>query len=301
MERSLRRDDPSIKEATIDTSSLPSSDDLFITPPMSEPSTEESQEDSTPPSMSDVNVTPKEISLREIEPSLPDTSEEERGSSAETSSEMVRREHAGSWEPNEGEAYNIRIAETIGNANDNSEEREQSNSGTNYVAVVNPDQRRHNDTPIVFDVANAMVANGSLAGDVPNNNVPDIPEHVLIVIQDDNVITHLINFSNRHTPEEILEAFWTNSLNMSLPDEGIENTAEITPTAPPPTPSSSTEAIHSSPNGPELTSESIPEVTIDSSSDMSVIYIEDRVNDELDSKGEDANEEEETEDGERGI
>ena len=252
--------------------------------------------------MNDINVTPREISLREIFPTLPESSEEERGSSAETSSEEVRREARRNWEPTEGGAYSIEIANVAGNvANDSQEEEDDTDTGTNIVAIRNPALVRHDDTPIVFDVGNAIVANGSITGNVPDNHNQDIPEHVLIVIEDGNVITHVINFANRHQPEEILEAFWTNSLNMSMPDEGIENTAEITPSAPPPTPSTSTEAIRSSPPDVELSTSSIPEVTIDSSSDMSVIYVEEHVKDELDSKGEEVAKDEEEEDGERGI
>ena len=154
------------------------------------------------------------------------------------------------------------------------------------IAVSHPNQGQFDDTPIVFDIANAVVATGSLSGDNVPRSTGETPGHVLIVIEDPDIITHVINFSTRYQPEQILEAFWSNSLNLTLPDEGIENTAELTPAAPPPTPSSSTEARQGSSVPPQLEDSSIPEITIDSSSDMSIICINEIVHDELDSKGE---------------
>ena len=263
MERSLMKNDSSIKEATLDLSTLPPPTNL-LTPPESQSS---STQGSSIPSMSEVN-TSGDVSLSQIQPSEFSSSVEERGSSAGTSNEFNPQEVEG----------NDRI-----------------------IAVRDP-VSGHDDTPIVFDVANAVVARGSLAGDPSPDNAPDLPEHVLIVVEDPDVITHVINFSSRHQPEAILEAFWSNSLNLTLPDEGIENTAEVTPTAPPPTPTSSTEAMRGSSDTPQLSNDSVPEVTLDSSSDTSILCINANVNDELDSKGDEETKEEETEEeGRRGI
>ena len=263
LERSLMKNDSSIKEATLDLSTLPPPTNL-LTPPESQSS---STQGSSIPSMSEVN-TSGDVSLSQIQPSEFSSSVEERGSSAGTSNEFNPQEVEG----------NDRI-----------------------IAVRDP-VSGHDDTPIVFDVANAVVARGSLAGDPSPDNAPDLPEHVLIVVEDPDVITHVINFSSRHQPEAILEAFWSNSLNLTLPDEGIENTAEVTPTAPPPTPTSSTEAMQGSSDTPQLSNDSVPEITLDSSSDTSILCINANVNDELDSKGDEETKEEETEEeGRRGI
>lgn len=269
LERSLRREDSSIKEATIDPSTLPSLAPPTLTPPTSS-SSATSTSSSTLPSMSEVD-TSKDISLSQIQPSIL-TSEEELGSSAATSNEVGQKEHE--------EADN-----------------EEGQGNIQYVGVRN-DFEANNDDPIIFDIANAIVARGSLADAPSPEHVPDQPEHVLIVVEDPDVITHVINFSTQHQPEDILRAFWSNSLSLTLPDEGIESTAEVTPSAPPPTPSSSTEAVQGSSDPPHM--DSIQEVISDTSSDASVRIINSNINDNLDSKGKEHSKEEE-EDGERGI
>ena len=74
----------------------------------------------------------------------------------------------------------------------------------------------------------------------------DIPEHVLLVVEDFDTLTHVLTFQQAYDPEEILNAYWDGSINMTMPDEGFEATGSITPTAPPPTPTSSTEAVKGS-------------------------------------------------------
>ena len=75
---------------------------------------------------------------------------------------------------------------------------------------------------------------------------PPTPEHVLLVVEDDDVISKVLYFFQSHDPLDILEAYWNQSLDYVVPDEGIETTAEITPPAPLPTPTSSTEAVNGS-------------------------------------------------------
>ena len=268
LERSLRRQDSGIKEATIDPSTLPSMAPPTLTPPTSG-SSATSSSNSTLPSMSEVE-TSKDVSLSQIQPSLL-SQEEERGSSASTSNEAGQKEME--------------------------EEDEEPQGNVRYVGVRN-DVNDQQDDAVIFDIANAIVARGSLAGAPSPEHVPDQPEHVLIVVEDPDVITHVINFSTRHQPEDILQAFWSNSLNLTLPDEGIENTAEVTPSAPPPTPSSSTEAVQGSSDNPQIDSNT--ESTINTSSDASVLILNGNVIDHYDSKGEDHSKDEE-EEGERRI
>ena len=95
-----------------------------------------------------------------------------------------------------------------------------------------------------------MVAEANLDAAPRPRRLNDTPEHVLLVLEDNNVITHILNFRESHNPEDILEAFWNRSINIVTPDEGFEASASASPPPPPPTPSSSTEAQRGSP--PEM-------------------------------------------------
>ena len=98
------------------------------------------------------------------------------------------------------------------------------------VNQVQPDNNEH----IVFNIANTMVANANLDDAPRATATPVTPEHMLIVMEDDNVITHLLRFDQRHIPSDIIDAFWNRSLHMMLPDEGFEASVA---SPPPPTPS----------------------------------------------------------------
>ena len=98
----------------------------------------------------------------------------------------------------------------------------------------------------MFNIENALVARAEMHRAPRPRRGPPTPEHVLLVVEDDDVISQILYFSQSHDPLDILEAYWNQSLDYVVPDEGIETTAEVTPPAPPPTPTSSTEAVHGS-------------------------------------------------------
>ena len=103
------------------------------------------------------------------------------------------------------------------------------------------------DDHMVFNVANALVAEANLDHAARPRRGPPTPEHVLLVIEDVDTITHVLNFYQPHDPMDIIEAFYNHSLNTSV-DEGFDTTATTGPQPPPPlTPSSSTEAVAGSP------------------------------------------------------
>ena len=99
---------------------------------------------------------------------------------------------------------------------------------------------------ITFDITGAVVARAEMHRAARPRRGPPTPEHVLLVVEEDEVISELLFFYESHDPLDILEAYWNGSLDHVGTDEGIETSAELTPTAPPPTPTSSTEALQGS-------------------------------------------------------
>ena len=155
----------------------------------------------------------------------------------------------------------------------------------------------------MFNIENAHVARAEMHRAPRPRRGPPTPEHVLLVVEDDDVISQILYFSQSHDPLDILEAYWNQSLDYVVPDEGIETTAEVTPPAPPPTPTSSTEAVHgSTETKPDI--ETLPQANnndTDSSVEITDIIINtnrtiDISNDKADSESkEEGGEEENTE------
>ena len=281
LENSLMRDDAAIKEATVDPETLSSSTqgrgtlqeedpsvadasidgaNLFPTPEMTPEVTPENDNSPTPapspgnmtwPSKSDFNISPPEDnSISNIKPlELSKSSEEQRGSSGGTSNEL------GKFEDYQEES------------DDPPQDPPQEEANQNPHEEVNQIQPDH-DEHIVFNIANTVVANANL-DDAPRATAnPATPEHMLIVVEDDNTITHLLRFDQRHSPSDILDAFWNRSLHMMLPDEGFEASVTSPPPPPPPTPSSSTEAVKGSPGTSNVSSD-----TNDVSTGLQVTFV----------------------------
>ena len=116
-----------------------------------------------------------------------------------------------------------------------------------------PAAMRPEDDIIAFNITNTVVAQANLDNAARPRRGPETPEHTLIVIEDFDTITHVLNFQERHNPMDVVEAFFNRSLN-TTPDEGIDASSILTPSGPPPTPSSSTEAVAGSSTAPKLNS-----------------------------------------------
>ena len=291
-EDALLKEDSSIKEAVADPESIlppvpsPTSPnlgelaDIFPTPavsptPKKEP---EASPESPLPSKEEFNVSPPEdASASAIEPLQLSSSEEHRGSSAGTSNEL-------------------------GKFDDEAQEDDQVNEDNANQADDNPPQANPDDH-IVFNIQNTLVAQATLEDSPQIRVAPPTPEHVLIVVEDFDTITHIITFDRAHDPADILNAYWDNSINMAMPDEGFENSASITPSAPPPTPSTSTEAVRGSSETPILS----PETSTEGPAQVAISFVTNVATDrmilnmsDMPSLEEKANNEEETqEEGER--
>ena len=97
------------------------------------------------------------------------------------------------------------------------------------------------DEIVAFNITHTIVAEANLDHAARPRRGPRTPEHNLIVIEDSNTITHILNFFQPCDPMDIIEAWFNHSLNISH-DEGIDASSNFMPSNPPPTPSSSTEA-----------------------------------------------------------
>ena len=160
---------------------------------------------------------------------------------------------------------------------------------------------------IAFNIMNARIANANLDNAARPRRGPPTPEHVLIEINLDGEISNLLHFNAPHDPEDILEAFWNNTINSEAPDEGFDSTTDTTPSAPPP---SSNEATLGSSPPPVITlSDNSIEILNDSSiSNMSTNTTQQRdsqnrtidISDSIEEEGEHSQErtEEEEERGE---
>lgn len=271
-ERSLLKEDPSIKEAVVNPDSVllpPEEDIIEIFPtPEDSPQEVEASAGSTLPSRSEFDISPPENnSVSAIIPmNLNDSQEENRGSSAGTSNEV------GKFDRDEQSPEDI--FESSDQRNNNLPDEEVANPQEDEtVPIVNQEE----DPPIVFNIDNAMVAGAALDNDQRPIPPQDVPEHVLIVVEDFDTITHVLTFQQAYDPEDILNAFWNRSINVTFPDEGFEATASITPIAPPPTPTSSTEAVNGSaeslPPSTSRCAESLPsDPTIKTA--LSVAYVD---------------------------
>ena len=89
------------------------------------------------------------------------------------------------------------------------------------------------DQVMAFNIINAQIANANLDGAARPRRGPPTPEHVLIEVDRDGNISHLLHFHQPHDPLDIIEAFLNNTLNSSAPDEGFDSTVNTTPAAPP--------------------------------------------------------------------
>ena len=105
------------------------------------------------------------------------------------------------------------------------------------------------DQIMAFNIIGAQIANANLDNAARPRRGPPTPEHVLISINMAGDISTLLHFHQPHDPEDILEAYWNNTLNSEAPDEGFDSTADVTPSAPPP---SSNEATFGSSTPPVI-------------------------------------------------
>ena len=134
------------------------------------------------------------------------------------------------------------------------------------------------EDPIFFNAQNALVARAEMWRAPRPRRQPPSPDHILIVVEEDETISELLYFYSSYDPLDILEAYWNQSIDYVVPDEGIETTAESTPPAPPPTPSSSTEAQQGSSQSQQESSEASsipppPETSMDTDSSVEVTEI----------------------------
>ena len=136
-------------------------------------------------------------------------------------------------------------------------------------------QKSSSSAPVFFNAQDALVARAEMLRAPRPHRQPPPPDHILIVVEQDEVISELLYFFTSHDPLDILEAYWNQSIDYVVPDEGIETTAESTPPAPPPTPTSSTEAQHgSSDNDDKAIIKPVPtEVSTDADSSVEVTEI----------------------------
>ena len=149
--------------------------------------------------------------------------------------------------------------------NDNQQTPSQSPSPPIVVQVGN--EQSSNEQVLAFNLLNAEVANANLDGAARPRRGPPTPEHVLVSIDMDGNISRILHFHEQHDPEDILEAYWNNTINSAAPDEGFDSTADVTPAAPPP---SSNEASFGSSNPPLITlSDNSIEILDDSNMDTS--------------------------------
>ena len=297
LEAGLLLDDSSITEAVVNPDTMPSAtgmsnDDshLFPTPVDSPPQAgpplslgqlqRAASNSSTLPSRSEFDVSPpSDETIAYINPlDLESSSQEERGSSAGTSNE------AGRFDENVDE--DVKGDPEVDVKGDPEEVNQPADTG----------DRIQPEDNIVFDIRNTIVGEANLDNAPRPRRMNETPEHVLLVLEDDNVITHILNFRDSHNPEDILEAFWNRSLNMMTPDEGFEASSSSSPPPPPPTPSSSTEAQKGSSNEASFTSPQPIPVKIANpadDSDLMILNISDMPKEDIVKK------EEEEERGER--
>ena len=135
--------------------------------------------------------------------------------------------------------------------------------------------RTPQDQPITFNVEGALIARAEMLRAPRPRRAPPCPEHILIVLEEDEMISELLYFYSSHDPLDILEAYWNSSIDIVVSDEGIEISAEVTPPASSITPSSSMETQQGSTESkPDMvTNTSTQTVSTETDSSVEITHI----------------------------
>ena len=145
---------------------------------------------------------------------------------------------------------------------DNDDQQSPSPSPRPQPIVINVGtSESFRDQIMAFNLINANIANANLDNAARPRRGPPTPEHVLISTDMAGNIDTLFHFHEPHEPLDILEAFLNNTINSSAPDEGFDSTLNMTPSAPPP---SSNEATFGSSSPPVITINDTIEILDDS-------------------------------------
>ena len=120
--------------------------------------------------------------------------------------------------------------------------------------------------PFLFNTQNTLHAQAtlnSISTPYPEGN---IPEHILLALGDNNILTHRLDFYETYYPGDIVKAFNTNDYTLTAPANTLPRRTRTPFAAPPPTPISSNEATAGSNDSTIVIESSTETINLDSSS-----------------------------------